>query len=299
MRGLHNLSGLVALAAVVTAFAAGAAASPRSLAPEEAPLRAARGDAQMPPLLLPVPEPEPPPSGPPPAAAPSPRPLPTQRQRAPKPSTINRILSNERTLSRWAFIIRPVTARRKPSGRARRMKRMRTYTNDGTPELALVLRELTKPNGAVWLKIRLPMRPNNHTGWVPRRAMGRLRTVRTFLLIRRRSFRATLYRRGRRVWSARLGVGKAGTSTPRGDFYVRERLVPASGNGIYGVFAFGTSAYSGTLTDWPGGGVVGIHGTNQPELIPGRISHGCIRVRNGPMRRLRKLMPLGTPIEIR
>ena len=142
------------------------------------------------------------------------------------------------------------------------------------------------------------MRPNNHTGWVPRRAMGRLHTVRTFLRISRKKFRAVLYRRGRVVWRARLGVGKRGTSTPSGDFYARERLLPATGNSIYGVFAFGTSAYSGTLTDWPGGGVVGIHGTNPPGLIPGRISHGCVRVRNGPMRRLRKLMPLGTPIRI-
>jgi len=178
------------------------------------------------------------------------------------------------------------------------MKRLWTYTNDGTPELALVLRKLEKANGAVWLKIRLPMRPNNHAGWVPRRAMGRLHTVRTFLWIERKRFRASLWRNGRRIWMARLGVGKPGTATPPGDFYVRERLVPATSDSIYGVFAFGTSAYSATLTDWPGGGVVGIHGTNQPALIPGRISHGCIRVRNGPMSRLRRLMPLGTPIRI-
>ena len=42
--------------------------------------------------------------------------------------------------------------------------------------------------------------------------------------------------------------------------------------------AFGTSAYS-NLSDWPGGGVVGIHGPTA-RLIPGRPSHGCIRVRN-------------------
>jgi lipoprotein-anchoring transpeptidase ErfK/SrfK len=65
------------------------------------------------------------------------------------------------------------------------------------------------------------------------------------------------------------------------------------------VFAFGISATSPALTDWPGGGIIGIHGTNQPELIPGRISHGCVRVPNRKINRLRKLMSLGTPIEIR
>jgi lipoprotein-anchoring transpeptidase ErfK/SrfK len=44
---------------------------------------------------------------------------------------------------------------------------------------------------------------------------------------------------------------------------------------------------------------VGIHGTNQPELIPGRPSHGCIRVRNRAIKRLARLMPIGTPIRIR
>jgi lipoprotein-anchoring transpeptidase ErfK/SrfK len=44
--------------------------------------------------------------------------------------------------------------------------------------------------------------------------------------------------------------------------------------------------------------VVGIHGTNQPGLIPGRVSHGCVRVRNTQIRKLRLLMGLGTPIRI-
>ena len=47
-----------------------------------------------------------------------------------------------------------------------------------------------------------------------------------------------------------------------------------------------------------GRGVVGIHGTNEPELIPGRPSHGCIRMRDGDITRLWQLTPLGTPIEI-
>jgi lipoprotein-anchoring transpeptidase ErfK/SrfK len=62
--------------------------------------------------------------------------------------------------------------------------------------------------------------------------------------------------------------------------------------------AFGTSATSDTLTDWPGGGYVGVHGTNEPGLIPGRISHGCVRLKNPDIVRLSKLMPVGTPVTI-
>ena len=60
----------------------------------------------------------------------------------------------------------------------------------------------------------------------------------------------------------------------------------------------GRSARSRVLTDWPGGGYIGIHGTDRPDLIPGRISHGCIRLRNADALRLAQLMPLGTPVTI-
>jgi lipoprotein-anchoring transpeptidase ErfK/SrfK len=64
------------------------------------------------------------------------------------------------------------------------------------------------------------------------------------------------------------------------------------------VFAVETSAYS-RLTEWPGGGVVGIHGTNTPWLIGQAVSHGCVRVENGTAKELRRYAPLGTPILIR
>jgi lipoprotein-anchoring transpeptidase ErfK/SrfK len=53
------------------------------------------------------------------------------------------------------------------------------------------------------------------------------------------------------------------------------------------------------LTDWPGGGFIGIHGTNAPGLIPGRVSHGCIRMRNEDITRLNSLMSVGTPVSVR
>jgi len=68
--------------------------------------------------------------------------------------------------------------------------------------------------------------------------------------------------------------------------------------GIYGVLAFGLSAYSNVIRDWTWGGVVGIHGTNSPQLIPGPISHGCVRMRNPDILRLAALMPVGTPLTI-
>ena len=110
--------------------------------------------------------------------------------------------------------------------------------------------------------------------------------------------RATLHRSGRKVWSAPVGIGASSTPTPTGRFWVREKFEISDPKGLYGPMAFGTSNYS-VLTDWPGGGVIGIHGTDEPNLIPGRPSHGCIRVKNQDLRRLWRLMPIGTPILIR
>ncbi len=106
-----------------------------------------------------------------------------------------------------------------------------------------------------------------------------------------------MYRGGRRVWSSPVAVGAAATPTPAGTFWIRSRLRGLRSDPAYGPYAFGTAAYS-VLSEWPGGGVIGIHGTNQPQLIPGRPSHGCIRVPNSAITRLWQLMAVGTPVVI-
>ena len=45
-------------------------------------------------------------------------------------------------------------------------------------------------------------------------------------------------------------------------------------------------------------GVIGIHGTNQPELLGGPASHGCIRVHNDTISEMAGFLPLGTPVSI-
>ena len=99
------------------------------------------------------------------------------------------------------------------------------------------------------------------------------------------------------MFSAPVGVGQPQSPTPTGEFYVRD-VVTRYRSPMYGPIAFGTSARSAVLTDWPAGGFIGIHGTDQPGLIPGAVSHGCVRMRNADILRLAKLMPVGTPIII-
>jgi hypothetical protein len=78
--------------------------------------------------------------------------------------------------------------------------------------------------------------------------------------LNRSSLVLTLYRAGKVVMSAHVGIGSGANPTPRGDFYVREKF-RVKGSPVYGPFALGTSAYAPHLTDWPGGGVV-VGGSN-------------------------------------
>lgn len=207
-------------------------------------------------------------------------------------------LSSELGIAHWAHSQQAVPIRRLPSTTARRVGRVHLRTEDGFPEVYAVLGVKSDGAGRAWLHIRIPMRPNGRTGWVRDSALGPVYRVHTRLVVDRARLRATLYRSGKRIWGSAIGIGKAGTPTPAGRFWIREKFRVATPGGIYGPRAFGTSAYS-RLSDWPGGGVVGIHGTNAPSLIPGRPSHGCVRVPNPAIKRLYRLMPIGTPIEVR
>lgn len=207
-------------------------------------------------------------------------------------------LSNGRTLTRWAFPTSEAIVRASPSSRGRALGRLQFLTADGQAELYLAVASTQLASTATWVRIEVPGRPNGRTGWVPRGALGTLHVVRDRLLVDRAQLRATLYRDGHAIFSAPVGVGKPSTVTPPGQFYVMEKLITI-GAPVYGPYAIGTSAYAPTLSEWPGGGVVGIHGTDEPQLIPGRPSHGCIRLRNGDITRLWHLISLGTPIEIR
>jgi lipoprotein-anchoring transpeptidase ErfK/SrfK len=219
-------------------------------------------------------------------------PAPTE---TPKP-TYKR-LSDENKLSRWAYTNLTSKIRKKPSTKARAIGKLHFNTEDGPPEVYLALRLYTAANGDEWVETRVPGRPNGRKGWVPREGLGEFHVLRTHLVINRKTLKATLFKKGRKAFSTRVGVGKSSTPTPAGHFWIRERL-NGFGNAVYGPVAFGTGAYSAKLSDWPGGGVIGIHGTNQPNLIPGRPSHGCIRMKNSAILRLKKLMPVGTPLTI-
>jgi hypothetical protein len=208
------------------------------------------------------------------------------------------LLRRSRHESQWAVVRRAVRPRVEPSDAARALPLLPTRTPEGTSNIVHVRDRTVDAVGDVWVRVRFPALGKPDSGWVRREALGGYGVVRTRLVVDLDSLTATLLRDGQAIFEAPVGVGRASFATPRGEFYVRNRLTgyvsPA-----YGPIAFGTSARSRTLTEWPAGGFVGIHGTDRPDLLPGYVSHGCIRLRNDDILKLARLMPVGTPVTIR
>jgi len=194
-------------------------------------------------------------------------------------------------VSLWAPVLRRIAVRDAPFVEGRVVARVSPSTPERTENIVLVTGP-TRGDDELWV----PIRADGATGWVPRDALGGYEAVDTRLRVDTDALTATLLWTNRVVFRARIGVGTAAAPTPTGSFYVRNRLTRYR-SAFFGPVAFGTSARS-RLTDWPAGGFVGIHGTNRPDLLPGRVSHGCIRMRNADILALARLMPVGTPVEI-
>ncbi|HEX7255194.1 MAG TPA: L,D-transpeptidase family protein [Gaiellaceae bacterium] len=191
-----------------------------------------------------------------------------------------------------------VAARAAPNSSSRVVGRLKPLTPEHVPHVLFLASGRIDAQGRYWVRVPLPVLPNGTMGWIPRDAVGQFVELDTHLVIERARLRATLYKRGRPVFRTIVGVGEPHWPTPAGRFYIRERLTGFT-DPIYGSLAYGTNGRSAVLTDWPGGGFIGIHGTNQPEILPGRVSHGCVRIRNPDIRRLDRLMRVGTPVTIR
>lgn len=166
-------------------------------------------------------------------------------------------------------------------------------TERGVPRVFLVE---TRRDG--WLEVLLPVRPNGSTGWI-RESDVELAANPYRIDIRLAEHALTIHREGELVLETAIGYGADDTPTPGGRYYLTELLQPPDPGGVYGPFAFGLSGFSDVHLDFAGGeGVIGIHGTNQPDSIGSTVSNGCIRVPNDVITEMASFLPLGTPVAI-
>lgn len=189
---------------------------------------------------------------------------------------------------------RSVAARARPRASAPIVKVFPQFRKDFRPTTLLVLGQTRDAKGVIWLRVSVPIRPNGRTGWI-RAAAVQSRPVRRTVVVDLSQRRLRVLERGKTRFGTRVAVGRPGMETPTGRFYVTAAFRPTER--FFGVYAFETSAYS-KLSEWPGGGLVGIHGTSMPWLLGQAVSHGCVRVSNAAALRLKRLAPPGTPVRI-
>jgi L,D-transpeptidase catalytic domain len=198
--------------------------------------------------------------------------------------------------TRWAALSRDADVHVRPRRESGRVALLTQATPEGTDNIVLPFRRHVDAEGTQWVQAQIPGLPARQIGWIERDALGAGGVLRARLVVDRERLTLSYLRAGREVFRAPIGVGRADAPTPGGRFYVRNKLTRYA-SPRYGPLAYGLSARS-RLSDWPGGGFIGIHGTDRPELLPGAVSHGCIRMANDDIVRLGELLRVGTPVHI-
>lgn len=161
-----------------------------------------------------------------------------------------------------------------------------------------VMSVVGRPN-ADWFEVSLPIRPNGSTGFI------KVADVATYavggrIIVDLSDRELTYVLGGEEVVRTEVAIGTSANPTPTGVFYVTDSVSPANPDGQWGPHALGISARSETITEYNGGdGIIGIHGTNNPNSIGKAVSLGCVRLPNEVITILRQIVPLGTPVEIR
>jgi hypothetical protein len=207
-------------------------------------------------------------------------------------------LSNERTFTLWAHAAECASIYTNPFAPASPIARLHTYTEEGFPEIYLLLRLHRDTAGREWVQLRLPQRPNGEVGWVRREAIGCFQATRDLLVLDRRRHRLRFLTGGRLRWSATVRISDRETPTPPGHFWIRQRFKIFDQSSGYWPYAFGTADYA-ALTDGPGGGAVVIHGSHlEADAIPARPANGCIGVRIPDDAWLGTHLGLGTPLRV-
>jgi lipoprotein-anchoring transpeptidase ErfK/SrfK len=169
--------------------------------------------------------------------------------------------------------------------------------NAAVPTVFLV-KDAPVAEDCAWVEVYLPVRPNGSTGWVRRSDVAI--TANPYRLVADLdAFTLTLYRAGEEVEVIPIAVASDNTPTPGGLYYITELVKTPNPGGAYGPYAYGLSGFSDVHQTFNGGpGQLGIHGTNQPQLIGQKVSNGCIRMRNEDITALAEVLPLGVPVEV-
>ena len=149
-----------------------------------------------------------------------------------------------------------------------------------------------------WVRVLLPIRPNGSSGWLHADDVQVTQNP-YHIQVDVAAHQITVFNATQVVYQGPVAVGAPATPTPPGLYYTRVLLQTPDPGSVYGPFAYGLSAHSDALTTFEGGDAeIGIHGNNDASALGKSVSHGCIRMDNGTITMLAKILPLGTAVQI-
>lgn len=162
-----------------------------------------------------------------------------------------------------------------------------------------VIGRSTAPDGAQWLQVLLPGRPNGQKGWI-RESGTRIARTSWRIVVDISERTVAVYEHGHSLRIFPAIVGKTATPTPRGNFFVEED-VQLQATDVGGPYALALSARSNALHEYAGGpGQIALHGqANIGGVLGSAASHGCVRLDTASIDWLAHHAGPGTPVTIR
>jgi lipoprotein-anchoring transpeptidase ErfK/SrfK len=167
-----------------------------------------------------------------------------------------------------------------------------------TPGVPVVF--LVKDESEGRLEVYLPTPPIGRTGWIDADAVT-LSSVSFRIEVSLGAHRFTVYNGTNQVLDAPAAIGTTDRPKVGKAYYLRELLQPPDPDGPYGAYVYGLSGYATDLSRFDEGtGVVGIHGTDDPDSIGEDVEEGSIALAADVLVRLVDDLglPLGTPVEV-
>jgi L,D-transpeptidase catalytic domain len=184
---------------------------------------------------------------------------------------------------------RGLVLRDRPDGKV--VAHLRARTEWGSPTVVWAMRRRGR-----WLGVVATAVGNNRIAWLDVQR-DRPRMWRSQLSLHADLSSRTLeLRRGSGVVRRMsVGIGAPGTPTPVGHFAVTDKLIPGRQLSFYGCCLLALSGHQPHLRPgWAGGDRIAIHGGQ----TGGAASAGCLHVNDSDLRRLMKVVALGTPVYI-
>lgn len=117
-------------------------------------------------------------------------------QTASSSTSTRHVLTNAR-VAHWAPVLRRAAVHSAPTAKSSVLTRLPSVTPERTQNIVLVLASVGVAPGQAWYDMRVPILPNNSTGWVPWQALGSLK-VSYWIWPPARAFNARLL-----VWRSR------------------------------------------------------------------------------------------------